>query len=84
MASLEKMEAYPEYSGGKVALGLAFSAFMVSLVAVVREATWRVEETVLQVVAPHWIACLVHDIAVCSALEVGLFPSWEVVWFCVS
>ena len=35
MASLEKMEVNLEYSGGKMALGLVFSASMVSLVAVV-------------------------------------------------
>ena len=53
VASLEKMEANSEYSGGRVALGSAFSASIVSLVVVVRVVTQRVEVTILQAVAPH-------------------------------
>ena len=53
---MEKTEVNLEYSGGKVAFGLAFSASIVSLVAVVREAIQRAEVTILQVVAPCWMA----------------------------
>ena len=56
VASLEKMEVISEYLGGSVALGLASSASIASLVVVVREVTWSAEATVLQVAAPHWMA----------------------------
>ena len=56
VASFEKTEANLEYSEDRVGFGLAFSASMVSLVVVVRDATWRVVKTVFQEAAPHWIA----------------------------
>ena len=56
VASLEKMEVNLEYLEGRMDLGLVFSASMVSLVAVVREVTWRVVEMFLQEAVPHQIA----------------------------
>ena len=56
VASLEKMDVNLEYLEGRMDLGLVFSASMVSLVAVVREVTWRVVEMLLQEAVPHQIA----------------------------